>query len=391
MASPFSPAEFEQRLARTRTRMAERGMDHLVVTDPANLYYLTGFDACSFYNPQALVVPADGPLAFFCREVDATSAWQTSNLDESQVFGYPERFVQKPDVHPMDWIAATLQDLLAGSAIVGVENESPQYTIRAHDALVAGLGRGIAVRSTPSIVNWVRAVKTPAEIEVMRAAGRITERIFEAATEAIRPGVRQSDAVAEIYAAQIRGLDDAGGAYAAIPPLVLAGVNTSYPHVPWSDTPFGETEPIALELSGCRYRYHAPVARTMFLGDPPTRLLDLAAVVGEGLDEALATMRAGAPCEDPAIAWDAVIARHGLTKESRIGYPVGIGYPPDWGEQTMSLRKGERMPLEAGMTFHVMIGMWLDGWGYSVSETVLITDTGVDRLASIPGGLLRPT
>lgn len=389
MGSPFSADEYEGRLERTRARMAPDGIGYLIVTDPANIYYLTGFDACSFYNPQALVVPSEGRLTFFCREVDAASAWQTSNLDEYQVFGYPERYVQQPDVHPMDWVAATLRAWLGPSSTVAVEAETPYYTIRAHRSLGAGLGSEIAVREAASIVNWVRAVKSPAEIEVMRTAGRITERAFEAAREAIRPGVRQCDAVAEIMAAQMHGTEDAGGTYSAIPPLVLAGVNTSFPHVAWSDEPFGDTEAVALELSGCRHRYHAPVARTMFLGDPPARLLGLADIVGEGLEAALATIRPGAACEDPALAWGAVIEREGLTKSSRIGYPIGIGYPPDWGEQTMSLRAGDRTPLEAGMTFHVMIGMWLDGWGYSISETVAVTATGYECLTAIPRGLMR--
>jgi hypothetical protein len=55
------------------------------------------------------VVPGTGRLAFFCREVDAPSAWLTANLEEDQVFGYPERYVQRADVHPMDWVAATIR------------------------------------------------------------------------------------------------------------------------------------------------------------------------------------------------------------------------------------------------------------------------------------------
>ena len=79
---------------------------------------------------------------------------------------------------------------------------------------------------------------------------------------------------------------------------------------------------------------------------------------------------------------------HRAAKRSRVGYPIGIGFPPDWGEQTMSLRVGDRTVMEAGMTFHVMIGMWLDGWGYSTSESVVVTEDGHDLLATVPHGLL---
>jgi ectoine hydrolase len=79
-----------------------------------------------------------------------------------------------------------------------------------------------------------------------------------------------------------------------------------------------------------------------------------------------------------------VIAAHGLTKESRIGYSIGIGYPPDWGERTVSLRAGETTELAAGMAFHVILGMWMDGWGYELSEPVAVTPTGVERLTDLP-------
>lgn len=384
----FSAGEYEGRLLRTQQRMGEQGVSHLLVTDPANICYLTGFDACSFYVPQALLVTPGKPISFFCREVDAPSAWLTAHLDESQVFGYPERYVQQPDIHPMDWVAAAVRPQLDALSVLAVEGDSPYHTVRSHLALVRGLGPEVTVHEVASTVSRVRALKSPAELDVMRVAGRITESVFAVARDVVRPGVRQCDAVAEMYAAQIRGVGGAAGGYSAIPPLVLAGANTAFPHVPWSDEPFSDTEPVAMELAGCRHRYHVPVARTVILGRPPRELVKLSEIVDHGLDAALSTIRAGVACEDVAAAWDAVIAEHGLAKSGRIGYPVGIGFPPDWGEQTMSLRAGDKTPLEAGMTFHVMIGMWLEGWGYSISETVVVTDSGLEFLASVPRGLL---
>jgi ectoine hydrolase len=385
-SQPFPPAEYADRIARTRARMAEAGYTHLLTGDQANICYLTGFDACSAYVPQAVLVPSTGTLALFCREVDASSASSTGNLTESEVYGYPEPYVQQRDRHPMDWVAATMRPWLDGSSVLAVETDSATYTVRSHHRLIAGLS-GVDIVEIPSLVNWVRAIKSPAEIEIMRVSGRMTEHVFEVAREAIRPGVRQCDAVAAISAAQVAGLPDAGGTYPAIPPIVTAGANTAFPHVPWSDAPFERDQPVALELSGVHHRYHAPVARTLYLGEPPSRLIELAEIVGTGLDAALAVIRPGSACEDVAGAWGEVIARHGLTKAGRVGYPIGLGYAPDWGEQTMSLRAGDTTPLQAGMTWHVMIGMWLDGWGYSISETVLVTDDGAECLATMPRGL----
>lgn len=388
----FTREEYAERLARTQQRIDELGADYLAVTDPANIFYLTGYDAYSFYNPQLLLVPRTGELLFFCRGIDASSAHLAAELREDQVLGYPDTYVQKPDVHPMMWMADQLAPRLRRGEVIAVESESPFYSVRAHRALVDQLGAQgdlAEVVLVPNVVNWVRAVKSPAEIAYMRDAGRITNRMFEAAREAIRPGVRECDAAAAIHRAQISGIEGAGGTYSAIPPLLMAGDSTAFPHVPWSDREFGDVEPIALEVSGSRYRYHAPLTRTLHTGETPKELERLADIVGEGLEAALGVIRAGAECQDPALAWTEVIARHGLEKSSRVGYPIGLGFPPDWGEQTMSFLAGDTTLLEAGMTWHVMIGMWLDGRGYSISETVLVTETGAECLTDVPRGLLR--
>ena len=81
-------------------------------------------------------------------------------------------------------------------------------------------------------------------------------------------------------------------------------------------------------------------------------------------------------CEAVEAAWRGYIARFGLEKASRIGYSVGLGYPPDWGEHTMSLRPGDTTELEPGMAFHMICGMWMDDWGFEASETFVVTDVG---------------
>ncbi|MEI2778682.1 MAG: Xaa-Pro peptidase family protein [Tetrasphaera sp.] len=288
----FGDEEYADRLARTQALLREHGLDALIVTDPANTYYLTGYAAHSFNVPQALVVPVAGELLLAVREIDAASAWQTTSLAEHHVLGYPESYVQQADSHPMEWIAERVRDRLDPAAVVGVESDSPYHPVRAHRALVAGLGGGVEVLEIPRLVTWVRAVKSAAEIAIMRTAARITEQAVAVAQDVIRPGVRQCDAAALIYAELIRGVpaaggdDDrmrgAGGDYPAIPPLLLAGRNAAYPHVAWSDEPFGEGA-VALELSGARHRYHAPVARTLHLGPPPRELARLADITGEGL------------------------------------------------------------------------------------------------------------
>ncbi len=192
-----------------------------------------------------------------------------------------------------------------------------------------------------------------------------------------------------IYAAQIGGHEDFAGDITPLPPTILAGENASAPHLMWSDRCFGADEIVALELAGACRHYTAGLARTIQLGRPGPKVLDTAKAVLEGMDAVLATIRPGITGEDVEAAWRQVIARHGLTKESRIGYSIGIGYPPDWGEHTISLRQGDRSVLEPGNVLHAILGMWMDGWGIEVSETILVTERANETLTEFPRELGR--
>ena len=142
------------------------------------------------------------------------------------------------------------------------------------------------------------------------------------------------------------------------------------------------------EIAGCHRRYHVPLSRTIFLGQPPQTFLDADKAVLEGMDAGLEQARAGQRCEDIANAFFKVLETYGITKDNRAGYPIGISYPPDWGERTMSLRRGDRSVLEAGMTFHFMTGLWMQDWGMETTESIVITDGAPELLADVPRKLL---
>jgi ectoine hydrolase len=375
--------EYIGRLRRVRAAMAERGFGALVVTDPANLFYLTGYNAWSFYTPQCLVIPADGEPHFFARAMDAAGASFTCDLRAEQIHGYPEDLVHRPDRHPFDWIAATARDLIPHNSDVGIEGDSHFFSARAYLALTAGLP-GNRLIDSAELVNWVRLVKSPHELAQLRIAGQIAERAMRIALDQLQPGKRQCDLVAEVLAAQALGTPEHGGDYPAIVPMLPTGDAAGTPHLTWTDRPFRTGEATTIELAGVFGRYHAPLARTVMLGDPLQHLSEAAKVVAEGMQATLTAIRPGTTASAVHAAFTDVISAHGMVKESRIGYSIGIGYPPDWGERTVSLRPGEQTELVAGMAFHVILGMWMDGWGYELSESVVVTATGVERLTGLP-------
>lgn len=389
-SGPFSLQEYADRLTAVQDRMAERELAALVVVDPANLYYLCGYNAWSFYVPQCLVVPVEGPPHLFARAMDAQGAHWTASLPREQVHGYPEDLVQHPQDHPFDWITrravevGVVPDELGTQ--VACEMDAHYFSPRAYLALCGALGHASVVDSR-ELVNWVRLVKSPAEIACLRSAGAVATSVMGVALEGIREGRRQCDVVAEIQYAQALGAGLLGGDYPAIVPMLPTGESAGTPHLTWSDAPLLAGEATTVELAGVYRRYHAPLARTVMLGTPGEQLRSCADGVAEGLTAALDELRPGRTGHDAHRAFTEVIARYGLSKESRIGYSIGIGYPPDWGERTVSLRAGSETELQPGMAFHVILGMWMDGWGYETSESVVLTERGAEPLTDVPQGL----
>jgi ectoine hydrolase len=385
---PFTVAEYRERIGRVKQRMEQCGLDALIVADPANMNYLCGYDGWSFYTPQCLVVAldSDDPLCIV-RGMDRNGGLRTSFLPADRVLGYPDQYVQSRERHPFDWIAAELRDRGLGRGRIGTEQDVYYFTPAAQAALERGLPDAVFVDAT-LLVNWIRAVKSRQELHYMEQAARIVERVMQTALETIEPGVRQCDAVAAIAAAQSRGAEDFGGDYPAFVPLLPTGIGASTPHLTWTDEPFRRGEGTILELAGCRCRYHCPMARTLFLGDPPQRFRDTEQVVVEGLQTALDAATPGASAEAVEAAWRGVATRHGVVKESRIGYSVGLNYPPDWGEHTISLRPGDRTVLEPNMTLHLILGIWADDWGIEISECFRVAEGGGKPFCRFPRELV---
>ena len=236
-------------------------------------------------------------------------------------------------------------------------------------------------------MNWQRAVKSPAELDYMRRAGSIVAAMHQRIVEKVEPGMRKCDLVAEIYDAGIRGVDGFGGDYAAIVPLLPSGAEASAPHLTWDDRPMRAGEGTFFEIAGCYRRYHCPLSRTVFLGKPTQQFLDAEKATLEGMEAGLAAAKPGNVCEDIANAFFAVLRKYGIVKDNRTGYSIGLSYPPDWGERTMSLRPGDRTELQPGMTFHFMTGLWLETMGLEITESIAITATGVECLANVPRNL----
>ena len=380
---PFSNQEYAARLHKARTAMALQDLDAVFITDPSNMAWLTGYDGWSFYVHQGVLLPLEGEPIWWGRAMDANGARRTTDLSDDNIIGYDDTYVQNPEKHPMEDLCAVLQSRGLQQGRIGLEMDNYYFTASAFMALQKGLPNAQFVDVT-GLVNWQRAVKSPTEITYMRRAARIVERMHAVILERAEPGIRKNELIADIYHASICGADGHWGDYPAMVPMAPSGLDATAPHLTWDDSPMREGENTFFEIAGTYRRYHCPQSRTLYLGKPPQKFFDAEKAVVEAIDAGLEMARPGNYAEDIANAFNARLNQLGFVKDSRCGYAIGMSYPPDWGERTISFRRGDKTVLQPGMTFHFMPALWLDEGGLEITEPILITETGVECFCNTP-------
>jgi Xaa-Pro dipeptidase len=306
----FPQAEYLQRIHAAKQRMIVAGIDLLVVVVPENIYYLCGYAGWSFYTPQALLLHVDATEpTLIVREMDVACAEVTAFIKPQRQIGYPENYIGSVSRHPMQFIGDYIRKSGWHRQRIGLEKDSAFFSVTSYETLTGSLSDASFV-DADLLVTWVRTVKSDAEIEFMRQAGVLAACAMQAAVDAIAPGVRECDAAAALYRAQLRGTSQFGG---SVPNSVLmpAGPKTRAPLLKWSDEPYRRGESVNIELSGCRHQYHCGLARTVSLGPPHADLVKLAVIVTDGLNAALSAVRPGVRCEEVVAAWTATISKAG--------------------------------------------------------------------------------
>ena len=372
----FSKQEYKNRLIKTKKLMQEKGIDLLISQDTNNINYLTGYDAWSFYYSQCVIVhiDSDEPLCFI-RAQDAGGAYIKTYLKNENIIVYDEKYIHTWPVHPYDALIELIQKKNWEKLNIGVEMDSHYFTAYCYEKLKQGLPNA-KIKDSERLVNWVRFVKSDTEIEYMKKAAKISEGAMKVAMETIEPGLRQCDAVAEIQKALFKGTPEVGGEYASITTLLPTGKGTSASHLTATDEKFVNGEATIVELSGVVKRYHCPMARTVQLGKPEQKKIDAMKATNEALQAGIEATKPGNTANDVAQKFWGVLDKYNIKKESRTGYSIGIGYPPDWGEHTLNIYKGDMTVLQPNVCFHMIAVMQFGEWGVEASESVRVTDKG---------------
>jgi Xaa-Pro dipeptidase len=376
--SAFEKAEYDRRTARARKLLADAGIDVMVVTGPENIFYLTGQQTPGYYTFQALVLPVEGEPAFVVRQLEYFNLIANTFIANAEVYGDGDQ--------PVNFLVNIIKAKGWASKRIAIDKRGWFLPIATYEALQDLLGK---IHDGAGIIEQLRIVKSPAELEKMAKAASYVEVGMRAGLAAVKLGASENDLVAAMMGSAI----SAGSEYVGMEPLVSAGRRSGVPHGTWRRGRIGNNEPVFLEMAACHDRYHAALMRSAWLGAMPQVAIDMDKTCQEGLNAALDAIRPGALCEAPHNACQKVIDRAGYTQnfKKRVGYSIGISFAPDWGEGgILNLYTGVTTELRPGMTFHLPVAVRIYGqFTVGVSETVVVTETGCKPLSAVDRALQR--
>jgi len=379
----FSKTEYKDRLKKVQKSMQDKGIELLISQDTANMNYLTGYDAWSFYYAQCVLVHvnAEEPICFV-RAQDAGGAYIKTYLQDKNIIKYDEKYIHTWPSHPYDYLVEIIKQKKWDKLKIGLEMDSHYFTAYCYEKIKSGLPNA-KLKDSKRLVNWVRLIKSNAEIKLMKSAAQISEKGMKTAIESINPGVRQCDAVAEIQKTLFNGTTEFGGEYSSIATLLPTGKGTSASHLTATQDKFVSGEATIIELSGTYLRYHAPMARTVLLGKPDQKKIDAMKATNEALEAGISVTKPGNTANDVAQKFWSVLDKYNIKKESRTGYSIGIGYPPDWGEHTLNISKHDKTILQPNVTFHMIAVMQFGDWGVEASEAIRVTENGSELFCNM--------
>jgi Xaa-Pro dipeptidase len=370
---PFSLQEYDDRLQKTLRRMEAAGVEVLLTSVPENIVYLTGYSTLGYFTYQILILTVDQKPILLTRALNVEKAEVDSCLENIE--GYPD--TEDPD-------DATYRVLAKYGLLkrrFGNQNDAWFFSVSRYKKLLRRLGVS-DLTDCSGIIEHVRRIKSRAEIDYIRQAGRYCEASLRAAIEATRAGASENDVAAAAYHALYR----AGSEFLGHEAQFVAGPAAGLGFECARRRLIAENDVVYMEAGATHNRYNCMLSRTVVVGKPAPKLIAMAEASRDALNAAKSAIRAGATSHDVDRAARSVIARAGFAKYfmHRTGYSIGIGLPPDWGEgRIMSINENDPTVLEAGMCFHLIPDLKAVHEGGAVfSEAVVVTENGHEPLTS---------
>ena len=369
---PFSREEYAGRLARVRHGMEAAGAEVMLTTVPENITYLTGYSTLGYFTFQVLILSLAHEPILLTRAINVEKAELDSCLRHIEGYGDTE--------DPDDATYAVLKKYGLLGKRISNQDDAWFFSVSRYKKLLRRLGV-TDLPDSSGIIERVRRVKSPREIEYIRQAGRYCAASLGAAIDAVTPGATDNDVAAAAYHALYKAGSEFLGHEAQFVTGPAAGLGFECAR----RRPIGTNDVVYMEAGGTHNRYNCMLSRTVIVGRPDPKWVAMAQASRDALNAAKAAIRPGVTSHAVDLAARSAMEAAGFGRYfmHRTGYSIGIGVPPDWGEgRIMSINANDPTVLEPGMCFHLIPDLKVarEG-GVVLSESVTVTATGHEELS----------
>lgn len=352
----------DKRIAGLRSAMQKSGLSALWVTNSVNRQYLTGFTGSSGY----VLVTMDA--AYLLTDF----RYMEQAAEQAKSFTIVEHAPQ---------VMTTVSELLAKHQLKAMGFEQQYVSYAAHAAYQAEL-QGIELVPTAGLVEGLRMIKDEHELQIMQEAADLADRTFSHVLTLLKPGVTERQIALEIEVF----IRQNGGTSTSFDTIVASGERSALPHGVASDRVIGHNEFVKMDFGAYYKGYCSDITRTVFLGQPTDKHLEIYNIVLEAQLACLDGLRAGVTGQRADALARNIIERYGYGPQ--FGHSTGHGLGMEVHENP-SLSKRELRELQPGMVVTVEPGIYIPGFGgVRIEDDVVITEQGIRILTKSTKELL---
>lgn len=370
----FSEAELAGRRDRTCQRLAEAGLDGLLIFRQESMYYLTGYDTFGYVFFQCLYLGADGRLMLLTRSADLRQAEQTSVVKDIRIW------VDGPEIDPAVELRGILAEFGCAGKRLGVEYEAYGLTAANGKRLDAALDGFCTLEDASTLVSRLRVVKSPAEIAYVREAASLADAAWQAALDRTGPGAFEGDILAAMHGAIFSG----GGDDPANEFIIGSGEEALLCRYHAGRRHLDPRDQLTLEWAGTCRHYHAAMMRTVPIGEPQVLHREMHAVARDALEAVEDSLRPGKTFGEAFDAHSRVMdaAGYHAHRLNACGYSLGTTFAPNWMDWPM-LYHANPVPFAPGMVVfcHMILFNSEAGVAMTLGRTSLVTETAPEVLS----------
>ena len=374
MAIHFTKEEFDTRIRRTRERMAEQGLDGMLLFRQESMYYLTGYDTFGYVFFQCLYLGAGGEMFLLTRLPDLSQARETSTIEDIHI--WPDGV----DAQPARMLRDLLKERGCGGQRLGVEYEAYGMTGRTCLQLTEALEGFCRLEEASFLVSELRLVKSEAELAYVTRAAELADDALDEALRLAAPGADEGEILAAMQGAVFRG----GGDYPGNPYIIGSGREALLVRYHSGRRRLDAQDQLTLEFAGAYRHYHACMMRTLVIGEPSPLQREMHAAAVSAMEACEAALKPGNTFGDVYRAHETALGEAGFG-EARLfacGYSLGTTFAPNWMDWPMLYENNPVTLLPNMVIFlHMVIQDREHALAMMPGHTVVCTESGCRRLS----------